>query len=188
MPNYLFGVPSACAMPQRATVPPAMRNGTHSTQVFGGPFPYHEVASLSRAATAAGETVALILQPRRLRRMKTILAKTKGVLYVDTMQALTAMTKAGRLDGNLVGAILGPLIKEAGGQGNGRVAVFTDAAGTLVQAGRLADSRLLEELCHGVCANGPVFLVCVYPIEAYAKLGKFAQAFRHEHGLAQPAA
>lgn len=164
-----------------------MGKGTHSTQVFGGRFPYHEVASLSRTATAAGETVVLILQPRRLRRMKSLLAKSKGILYVDTMQALAAMTKSGRLDGKLVGATLGPIVRDAGAQGNGRVAIFTDAAGTLVLADRVADSRLLEELCHGVCASGPVFLMCVYPIEAYGQLGKFAQAFRHEHGLAQPA-
>ncbi|HUR24529.1 MAG TPA: hypothetical protein VM327_00755 [Candidatus Thermoplasmatota archaeon] len=174
-------------MPRRAHLPPALPTGTHSTQVFGGPFPYHEVAALAKAAVAAGEIAVLILQPRRLQRMKAILAKAKGILYVDTIQALAAMTRSGRLDDKLVGQTLGPLIADAAGQGNGRVAIFTDAAGTLVLKDRVAESRLLEELCHGVCATGPVFLVCVYPIDAYSRLGEFAQAFRHEHGLGQRA-
>lgn len=165
-------------------LPPTRGAGTHSTQVFGGSFPFREAVALCRAAVAAGETAVLILQPRRLRRMQALLAGTKRVLYVDTLQALDSMTKEGRLDGKQVGATLGPLIEEAGRQGNGRVAIFTDAAGTLALDDRLADSRLLEQLCHGVCATGPVFLVCIYPIDAYSQLGKFAQAFRHEHGLA----
>lgn len=172
-------------MPRRTHVAPTLPNGTHSTQVFGGPFPYHEVSALATTAIEAGEVVVFILQPRRLRRIKAIMAKAKGVVYVDTIAALAAMTRSGRLDGKLVGQTLGPLLSDAARQGNGRVAVFTDAAGTLVLDDRVADSRLLEDLCHGVCAAGPVFLVCVYPIAAYSRLGEFAQAFRHEHGLAQ---
>lgn len=158
--------------------------GQHSTQVFAGSFPHEETAALARLALDAGEAVVFILQPHRLSAMRDLLAGLEPAYYIDTDAALEAMTSGRRLEKTAIDNALQPIIKDARQAANGRVALFTDAAGTLLLQGRPDDSRLLEGLCHGMCSADPTFLVCFYPLEALARLQGHSQDFRHEHGLA----
>ena len=158
--------------------------GQHSTQVFAGSFPHEETAALARLALNADEAVVFILQPRRLSAVRDLLVELEPVYYIDTDAALEAMTSDRRLERTGIDNALQPIIKAARQAANGRVALFTDAAGTLLLQGRPDDSRLLENLCHGMCSADPTFLVCFYPLEALAQLQEHSQDFRHEHGLA----
>lgn len=157
--------------------------GTHGTHVFAGPFPAAEVAQLAKAASAAGEAVVLILQKSRLSSMRRRLRSTPRCSFAETHAVLEAMTVDGRLDKQKVIDVVGGAVAAAAKTGNGLVNVFTDAAGTLVLMDRFADSRVLEQLCHGVCRTSPVFLTCVYPVDAFSRLGTSQQAFRTEHHL-----